>query len=95
MSTDTERPPCLHLPDDNHDPECCDHDEIVNGICQDCGEQHGPITITVPLAGLPQDCPHCGASPGDGWALGSFKGILQVICPQCFTAIAPVRAVAA
>jgi hypothetical protein len=71
----------------------CDHEAVTNGVCMECGEQTGPITVTVTLTGLPANCPHCAAYPPDRqWALGSFKGVLQVICPLCFTAIAPVRA---
>ena len=81
--------------DKSHEPECCDHDETVNGICQDCGEQHGPITITLPLTGLPAECPHCGAPAPDGeWALGMVGIILTVVCPRCWTKVAPVRAIA-
>ena len=95
MSTDTPRMPATYDTDISREPECCDHDETVNGICQDCGEQHGPITITLPLAGLPAECPHCGAPAPDGeWALGMVGIILTVVCPRCWTKVAPVRAIA-
>jgi hypothetical protein len=61
-----------------------------NGIPEDT------ITVTLPLAGLPASCPHCAACPPDGhWALSPVGHVIHVICPVCFTAIAPVRVVAA
>jgi hypothetical protein len=54
------------------------------------------ITVTLTLAGLPASCPHCAACPPDGhWALSPVGHVIHVICPVCFTAIAPVRVVAA
>ena len=76
-------------------PECCDHTDITNGICDDCDEQTGPIVITVSLAGLPMLCPHCGAPAPDGqWGVGVHGNLLHVVCPRCFTPVVPVRAVA-
>ena len=88
-----------HAPWDDHDPECCDHTDVTNGMCGDCGDcgdQAGPITVTVTLAGLPPHCPRCGAPAPDGqWGIGVHGNLLHVVCPLCFTAITPVRAVAA
>lgn len=54
--------------------------------------------VTLPLEELPDCCPHpgCGKEPPGGmWALG-VRGIqLGVICPCCWTFIAPVQAIAA
>ena len=51
---------------------------------------------TLPLSGLPDSCPHCGEQPPAGqWPLGICGHLLNVTCPKCFTAVAPVRAVAA
>jgi hypothetical protein len=50
----------------------------------------------LPLAGLPDRCPHCGAAPAGGlWALTVHRLLLQAACLSCHTAVAPVRAVAA
>jgi hypothetical protein len=45
----------------------CNHDAIAvtNGMCE-CGEQVGPIAVTLALTGLPDACPHCGAPAPDG-----------------------------
>jgi hypothetical protein len=75
----------------------CNHDAIAvtNGMCE-CGEQVGPIAVTLALTGLPDACPHCGAPAPDGeWGIGVHGRLLHVICARCFTAITPVRAVAA
>lgn len=54
------------------------------------------MTVTLALTGLPLECPHCGERPPDGqWALSQAGHLLHVTCPRCFTAVAPVRAVAA
>ena len=51
--------------------------------------------VTLTLAGLPPGCPRC---PVEGdiaeWLLAVHGGLLQVMCPRCFTAVAPVHAVA-
>ena len=74
----------------------CDHEAVTNGVCMECGDQVGPITVTLQLGGLPANCPHCAAYPPDGhWALSPVGHVIHVICPRCFTAIAPVRVVAA
>ena len=54
-----------------------------------------PPAVTV--TGLPDSCPYCDvrAEEVTEWLLGMQGRMLQVICPRCFTAIAPVRAVAA
>jgi hypothetical protein len=59
-------------------------------------DQAQPIVVTLELAGLPIECPNCGAPAPDGqWALGSYRGLLNVICPGCYMSVAPVRAIAA
>lgn len=50
--------------------------------------------VTIPLSGLPDSCPHCGEQPPH-WPLSICGHLLNVTCPACFTAVAPVRAVAA
>ena len=75
----------------------CNHDAaaVTNGMCE-CGEQVGPIAVTLALAGLPDTCPHCGAPAPDGqWGIGVHGNLLHVVCARCFTAIAPVRGIAA
>lgn len=54
-------------------------------------------TVTLALSGLPAQCPHCEvpAAQVTEWLLAVHGGQVQVMCPRCFTAIAPVRAVAA
>lgn len=48
------------------------------------------------LEGLPDCCGSCGKAPADGtWPLGVAGHRLAVICPACFTAVAPVAAAAA
>ena len=55
-----------------------------------------PAAVILPVAGLPDHCPHCGAAPADGlWALMVHGLLLKAACPSCHTAVAPVRAVAA
>ncbi len=45
------------------------------------------------LEGLPDCCGSCGEAPADGrWPLGITGNRLAVICPACFTAVAPVHA---
>lgn len=74
----------------------CGHEAVSNGVCMECGEQVGPITVTLALSGLPGNCTYCGAAPPEGqWALGLMGNVLSIVCPRCFTAVAPVRAVAA
>jgi hypothetical protein len=47
------------------------------------------------LEGLPDRCGSCGEAPADGtWPLGVAGHRLAVICPACFTAVAPVAAAA-
>jgi hypothetical protein len=55
-----------------------------------------PAAVTLPLAGLPDRCPHCRVAPAGGlWALMVHGLLLKAACPSCYTAVAPVRAVAA
>lgn len=55
-----------------------------------------PPAVILPLAGLPDRCPHCHAAPADGlWALMVHGLLLKVACPSCHAAVAPVRAAAA
>jgi hypothetical protein len=57
-----------------------------------------PAAVILPLAGLPDRCPHpdCGAVPADGlWALMVYGNELKVACRSCYIPVAPVRAVAA
>ena len=64
-------------------------------MCE-CGEQVSAITVTLGLAGLPDTCPHCGSpAPDRQWGIGVHGNLLHVVCPLCFTAIAPVRGVSA
>ncbi len=51
----------------------------------------------VTLAGMPKSCPYCHVTDAEvtEWLLGVQGRMLQVICPRCFTAVAPVTAVAA
>ena len=53
--------------------------------------------VTLALSGLPDTCPHCDTDAGQitEWLLAPHGNLLQVVCPYCFTAVAPVRAVAA
>ena len=54
-----------------------------------------PVTVTLPLAGLPPKCPYCGDTPPGGeWELTPHHGLIYVTCSHCFTAVTPVRAVA-
>lgn len=52
---------------------------------------------TIAITGPPDSCPHCDVTADEvtEWLLGVQGNMLQVICPYCFTAVAPVRAVAA
>ena len=52
---------------------------------------------TVTVNDLPDSCPHCDVTADEitGWPLGIQGNMLQVVCPRCFTAVAPVWAVAA
>ena len=55
-------------------------------------------TVTLELSGLPDSCPRpdCGEQPPDGqWPVTLYGLRLSVVCPRCWTAIAPVMAVAA
>jgi hypothetical protein len=55
-----------------------------------------PAALILPVAGLPDRCPHCRAVPADGlWALMIHGLLLKAACPSCHTAVAAVRAVAA
>jgi hypothetical protein len=55
-----------------------------------------PAAVILPVAGLPDRCPHCRIVPEDGlWALMVHGLLLKVACPSCYTAVAPVRAIAA
>lgn len=52
--------------------------------------------ITLPLNGLPDTCPRCGDEPENGqWPITLYGLRLSVLCPRCWTAVAPVMAVAA
>jgi len=75
----------------------CNHDAaaVSNGMCE-CGEQVGPIVVTLALAGLPDACPHCYAPAPDGhWGIGAHGNLLHLVCARCFVPVAPVRAIAA
>ena len=51
---------------------------------------------TITLTGLPESCPECHLSAGTAhWALGMHGTLLHVVCPRCYTAICPVKAVSA
>jgi hypothetical protein len=50
--------------------------------------------LCLPLAGIPARCATCGAAP-ETWALTVIGWQLKVACPQCWTTVAPVMAVAA
>lgn len=53
----------------------------------------GPIMIQLP--GVPEQCPHCGETPG-GYVLTPHNHQVVLACPHCFTAVAgPLAAVAA
>ena len=55
-----------------------------------------PAIAVLPVAGLPDRCPHCHTVPADGlWALMVHSLLLKAACPSCHTAVAPVRAMAA
>jgi hypothetical protein len=59
-------------------------------------EPSPPPAVILPLAGLPDRCPHCHEAPVDGlWALMVYGNELKVACRSCYTAVAPVRAAAA
>ena len=49
--------------------------------------------LRLPLAGIPERCGYCGEAPG-AWPLGVIGGRVSATCPACFTAVAPVVAVA-
>jgi hypothetical protein len=55
-----------------------------------------PPAAILPLAGLPDHCPHCGAAPADGlWALMVYGHLLKAACLLCHTPVVAVRAIAA
>jgi hypothetical protein len=55
-----------------------------------------PAAAILPLPGLPDRCPHCAAAPANGlWALMVYGHELMASCLSCYTAVVPVRAVAA
>jgi hypothetical protein len=51
---------------------------------------------TITLTGLPGSCPECHLTADTAhWALGMHGTLLHVVCPRCYTAICPVKAVSA
>jgi len=49
--------------------------------------------LRLALPGIPARCGHCGEAP-EAWPLGVLGHRVSATCPACFTAVAPVVAVA-
>ena len=55
----------------------------------------GPLLlIKLALPGIPAKCPDCGEQP-QAWPLVPHNHQILVTCPECWTPVAPVVAVAA
>lgn len=68
--------------------------DLLAGLRAESAKQRPAPAVTLALTGLPDSCPHCDVTAGEvaEWLLGVHGTMLQVICPCCFTAVAPVRA---
>lgn len=49
--------------------------------------------IRIALPGIPEQCGACGAA-ADEWPLSVYGNVVQVTCPNCWSIVAPVRAIA-
>jgi hypothetical protein len=66
--------------------------------CEEPASEPAPARqpiLLIPLTGLPDRCGYCGQAPGNGqWPLSVVGHLLHAVCPECWSVVAPVRAVA-